>query len=357
MSSSVGLGGRIAGAVAGVLGLAAAGTAIGVAQRQRVIARRDPEQHRPFGSLRSEPLVVVTDDGVDLHVEVDEVEPGRAMPGTEELTVVFAHGYALNMDAWHFQREFFAGRVRCVYYDQRCHGRSGHGAEEFNHIDTLGRDLVRVIETCAPGPVVVVGHSMGGMSLIALAEQFPELIGTRVVGAALIATTAGDLDPGRILFPMLPLGLGTRIMSPAVSTLDRGHRLVDAGRRFGKDLAEVIADSYAFGDDVPADYVSFLLQMLDATPFAVVADFYPSFATLSKFDAVGVFSRVPTAIVCGTDDKITRITHSRKLHARIHGSDLLELPGAGHMVTLERAHEVNAELEDLLLRVEAEEWE
>ena len=88
--------------------------------------------------------------------------------------------------------------------------------------------------------------------------------------------------------------------------------------------------------------------MLNATPFAVVADFYPAFATLDKFDHVEALGRVPTAIICGTEDKITSVGHSRKLHSRIPGSSLLECEGAGHMVLLERHKEVTAELDDLI---------
>jgi pimeloyl-ACP methyl ester carboxylesterase len=90
--------------------------------------------------------------------------------------------------------------------------------------------------------------------------------------------------------------------------------------------------------------------MLSATPFDVVAEFFPNFASLDKFETVKALSVVPTTIVCGTDDKLTAIGHSRKLHAHIAGSTLLECEGAGHMVLLERHDDVNAELDRLLER-------
>ena len=108
-----------------------AGTAVGVARQRRVIARRGAGDATPFGSLRSRPITVVADDGVPLHVEVDEYDPptGRrtASAGADAPppTVVFCHGYALNLDCWHFQRAGYRGLVRAVYYDQRSHGRSG----------------------------------------------------------------------------------------------------------------------------------------------------------------------------------------------------------------------------------------
>lgn len=343
------LGRKILGAAAGAVGLAAAAGAVEIARQNRVIGNRAAGERVVFGELRSAPRVVVTEDSVDLHVEIDEpADFGGEASADDSLTVVFVHGYSLNLDCWHFQRAAYRGQVRTVFYDQRSHGRSGRSSEDNATIDQLGRDLLRVIEDTSPGRCVVVGHSMGGMSVISLADQFPDLFGDKVIGAALISTTAGGLDPGRILFPMVPLGLGGKVVGRVVRTLDRGHRVVDIARVWGHAVADVVTDRYAFGDDVPADYVEFVYSMLNATPFAVVADFYPAFATLDRFETLEPLSRVPTAIVCGTEDKVTSVAHSRKLHSRIAGSSLLECEGAGHMVVLERHKEVTAELDDLI---------
>jgi pimeloyl-ACP methyl ester carboxylesterase len=349
--------GRIFGTVVGAAGLAAAAGAVGVVRQNRVIGNRAAGEEVNFGELHSPARVVVTDDALDLHVEIDEPGDFGGRPATDhDLTVVFVHGYSLNLDCWHFQRAAYRGEVRTVFYDQRSHGRSARSAEGGCTIDQLGHDLRRVIEDTVPGRCVVVGHSMGGMSIISLAEQYPEMFGDKVVGVALLSTTAGGLDPGRILFPMLPLGLGGRFMGRAVRTLDIGHRVVDVARGWGHAVADVVTDRYAFGtDDVPASYVEFVYSMLDATPFAVVADFYPAFATLDKFEHLAPLGRVPTSIICGTEDKITSVGHSRKLHSRIPGSSLLECEGAGHMVLLEQHEEVTAELDDLLSLAQREE--
>src|SRR5205085_6528198 len=114
------------------------------------------------------------------------------------------------------------------------------------------------------------------------------------------------------------------------------HRLVDSFRRLGRTVATVATDRYAFGGEVPVGYVEFVDEMLSATPFEVVADFFPLFTSLDKFDTVEALGAIPTSVVCGTGDKVTSIGHSRKLHARIPGSRLLECEGAGHMVIFER---------------------
>jgi pimeloyl-ACP methyl ester carboxylesterase len=339
--------GRILGAAAGAVGLAAAGAALGVRRQSRAIERRkgDPT---PFGSLHSPPMTIVADDGVPLHVEVDELDPDLRQPASP-LTVVFCHGYALNLDCWHFQRAAYRGLVRSVYYDQRSHGRSGRSSQDHATIDQLGKDLETVLEHVVPeGPVVLVGHSMGGMTILALAEQHPELFDRRVVGVALVSTTAGGLDLGRILLPLLPAKLGGELTGRTVRTLARRHTLVDRARRAGKSLATVVTDLFAFGDDVPASYVEFVDQMLSATPFEVVAEFFPSVHGVDKVHAVEPLRQVPTTIICGTADRVTSIGHSRKLHESIPGSTLIECEGAGHLVILERHGQVNAALDQLL---------
>jgi pimeloyl-ACP methyl ester carboxylesterase len=80
----------------------------------------------------------------------------------------------------------------------------------------------------------------------------------------------------------------------------------------------------------------------------VVAEFFPNFALLDKFETVKALSVVPTTIICGTEDKLTSIGHARKLHAHIAGSSLLECEGAGHLVIMERHDDVNHELDRLL---------
>ncbi len=354
----------VAKAVAGALGLAAAGTAVGVAHQRHLISRRSGEDI-DFGTLHSPPITVIAEDGVPLHVEVDEVDEdlltlarqsaprrGGVRARRAAATVVFVHGFCLSLDCWHFQRAAYRGLVRTVFYDQRSHGRSGHSARRHSTIEQLGRDLKWVLDHVVPeGPVVLVGHSMGGMSIVALAEQFPELFGDRVVGVGLIATTAGGIDPVKVLLPMVPTRLTPRAGSftdRAVNTLSRGHRVVDTARRAGRAIATAGAERYSFGTQVPASYVEFVDDMLSETPFEVVADFFPSFRSLDKFHHVETLGRVPVSIQCGTVDRLTSIGHSRKLHSLIPGSRLREYDGAGHLVILECHDQVTAELDQLI---------
>jgi pimeloyl-ACP methyl ester carboxylesterase len=133
-----------------------------------------------------------TDDGVLLH----SVTEGHDAP----VTVVLAHGFAARLEEYEPQRRALRDRTRLVLFDQRGHGRSGWGSQRSATIDRLGRDLGCVIdELTGDRPVVLVGHSMGGMAVLALARQRADLFTkNKVVGVALLSTSAGHLSQSRL---------------------------------------------------------------------------------------------------------------------------------------------------------------
>ncbi len=346
-------------------GAAAAAVTAGVVVERRIVRSRKAGSTGAdeLGELRGAAHPVRTTDGVLLHAEVDEVapygegvksqpvkRPGRPRrPVEPEPTIVFVHGYALNLDCWHFQRAYFRGKHRLVFYDQRSHGRSGRSDNEHATIDQLGDDLAQVLEELVPGgPVVLVGHSMGGMSVMAFAERHPETFRDRVVGAALISTSAGGLRTHRIVSRLIPDSVGGQIGPRLIAGLALAPELVDRVRRRGSNVGFLVADQFAFGDEVPASYVEFVDNMLAATSFEVLAQFFPNFDSHDRFTVLEAFSRVPTYVISGTKDVLTSVGHSRKMASRIDGSTLVECTGAGHMVILEEKDRVNTALAELV---------
>ena len=170
---------------------------------------------------------VVTDDGVRLHVEVDGDE---ASP----LTVVFAHGFTARLVEWDLQRAALRDRARLVFFDQRGHGRSACTPLPDATIGRTGRDLGEVLDATTPtGPVVLAGHSMGGMSVMALARQRPELFGDRVVGVFLLATSAGGLVETGLLGLYIKLIRKLRLLSLYLRLLQLVAPLLERFRRRG----------------------------------------------------------------------------------------------------------------------------
>ncbi len=332
------------------LGVAVA-TGLVVDRRLGVRARRRAaDAEGALGSLRGEEHTVVAGDGVKLYAEVDERSPyASESRRTDGVTIVFAHGFALNLDCWHFQRKAFRGRRRMVFYDQRSHGRSDRSEQDNATIDQLGEDLLAVLDALAPDEkVVLVGHSMGGMSIVALAEQHPELFGDRVVGVALISTTAGGMRAHKIVSRYVPDLLGRKAVERGLLVAAHRERFLELARQRGSALSLWVIQEFAFGKGkVPPEQVVFLDDMIASTPLKVLVEFIPQFDALDKFSVVRAFERVPTWIMCGTADKLTSVGHSRKLHKNIDGSHLVELEDGGHMPIFEFAETVDENLAEL----------
>jgi pimeloyl-ACP methyl ester carboxylesterase len=339
----------IAGLAAGAAVAAGAGALVAAEKAAvgRLRLRPDPEADEPLGQLHGRALTVLADDGTPLHVEID----GR---DDAAVTVIFCHGYALSQDVWHYQRRDLAGVARLVFWDQRGHGRSGESATERASIGQLGVDLHAVIAAAAPGdgPVVLVGHSMGGMTIMALARQHPELFGAKVTGAVLIATAADGVDP-TVWVPVLLRPVARRAATPVMRGVSQGWRagLVERARQSAGDLAFLGTRYVAFGDQaVSPAVVDFLERVIRATPIGVVAEFYLALLRHDERAALGVLGRVPVIVVAGEQDVLVPVSQGSQLAAAIPGSELIRVPGAGHAVILERPQLINGLIIGLLDR-------
>jgi len=230
-----------------------------------------------------------------------------------------------------------------VFYDQRSHGRSEHTDSEHSTIDQLGLDLHDVIETLVPdGPIVLIGHSMGGMTVLAVADSHPELFEAprrgrpRVVSVALMATSTGNLASVTLGLPALL----ARIRGPLMPLLLRGARrqanLVERGRAVGTDIAWVLTRRLSFGsEDVPAATVEFLTSMIAATRIEVIADFYPALMSHDKLSALPVLAETPVMVIYSDRDTLTPFEHSKEMAEALPKAELVEVPEAGHVVLLE----------------------
>jgi pimeloyl-ACP methyl ester carboxylesterase len=339
----------IAGLAAGAAVAAGAGAVIAAEKVAvgRLRLRPDPEADEPLGQLHGRPLTVLADDGVPLHAEING-------PDDAPVTLIFSHGYALSQNVWHYQRRDLAGTARCVFWDQRGHGRSGESSQDHCTIPQLGEDLYAVLRATAPGdgPVVLVGHSMGGMTIMALARQHPELFGTKVVGAVLISTVAGGVDP-TIWIPLALRPIARHAAAPVLRGVSTGPRaaLTEHLRQASGDLAFLAARYVAFGDgSVSPAVVDFLERIIRATPVGVVAAFYLALLRHDERAALGILGTIPVTVIAGERDRLVSLSQSAELAEHIPGSELVRVPESGHGVILERPQIVNRAISDLVGR-------
>lgn len=343
------------------IGLAAAGTtaAVGVVAERLARGLKTAKALESLDTYDEEPtarVVVLADDGVPLHVEIDEPEgrPAGMANGAAVPTVVFCHGYTLSLRSWVFQRRALkAAGYRVVLWDARGHGLSGAGPKESYEIDQLGLDLYAVISAVAPqGPLILVGHSMGGMTLMSLAEHHPELIRDRVIGVAFVATSPGGISAvswglGKVL------GKAVHKLGPiAVGQLAGRQGLVNSVLKAGREVEEYFVDIYSFASPVPLSIVRLTADMIFKTRIEVISDFMETFDKHDKREALEHFIGVETLVINGVHDLLTPPEHSEEIVRLIPGAEHVLVDDAGHIIMLEHGDVVSEQLLSLIGRAE-----
>lgn len=286
------------------------------------------EQGWRLGHLRGDPIgPVLGHDGTPLHAEMLGDGP----------TAVFVHGFCLNLSSWHYQMLELSRSHRLVLFDQRGHGLSAFPSSADFSIDAFARDLDAVVGA-VDGPVTLVGHSMGGMTILRYAAMFPERIGSTVTAVALVDTNCNDvlgaLMPGaaRMALPALRLIEAAAAASPTrLDGIRRSqHRLIRTGVRL-----------MSFGKDAPPERLTFVEQQFAAVPAAALVRVIATLRTLDVRAGLEQLDGIPVLIAVGERDRITPLACARRLAHEIPGSELVTIPRAGHMPMLEQPEAFN----------------
>lgn len=356
------------GALGGAVVAGATGAAVAGVRRARGADPADPgdpaaapgtvaeRSYPPLPSWPDSPgRRVVTADGLTLHAEVAGREDAA-------VTLLFVHGYGLSRRSWRCQRRDLADHARLVFYDHRSHGASSRSSVQRCTIDQLGDDLAAIVDQlCDDRPVVLVGHSLGGMTVLALADRHPELFGTRIAGVALIATSAGRLSEVTLGLPKAAGLLLRRVRPGYLVGLSKGVPLLFAlhnprsalhgGRSMAASVISSVVSRFSFGGDVDPSLVEDVETMIARTGVDVLAAFAPTFLDHDKLAALPTLEPLPVTVLVGDADLMTPVEHSRALAEALPTAELQVLAGVGHMVTTERPEVVARALRRLLQRV------
>ncbi|TCN44485.1 pimeloyl-ACP methyl ester carboxylesterase [Kribbella orskensis] len=321
-------------------------------------------------TIQADRTGVVTPDGVRLHVETS----GSA---DAPVTVVLAHGWTCSTRSWHHQLEGLprvvgSSAVRVVAYDHRGHGRSDAAPVGTTRIEQLADDLVTVLdEVVGDGPVVYAGHSMGGMTLMALADQHPELFGSRIAGAALVSTSCGRISsrafglPARfdgataVVAPRAMNLAGERIERRALRRATRGSEAaVRAQRAAWVELASTrmrrpAVRQLVFGKKADPAEVDILMADLAHTPGRSFSGFFEAITRHELGHALKALEGIPVEIMHGTRDRLLPPRHGNRMAHELPSARLWMYPGAGHMLMQERPRDVTQRLASLVRRTAA----
>jgi non-heme chloroperoxidase len=303
------------GAAAALVGGAAAYKKVS-ASRQRDDA--EIQEDLGWGSVPAPTLTgIPTGDGANLAVW--DVGNGP--------TVVLPHCWGCTHAIWiPVARRLVESGHRVVLYDQRGHGASSRGTAPLS-IETLADDLAAVLEARHVDDAVLAGHSMGGMTIMALATYHPDVLVARARAIVLVATAAADLGSGPPGAERVAAGL---IASPAISMALRSP----AGQRFVRGV---------FGVDPVRAHMDLTRRLFAETAPQVRAGFLSAMTTMNLLEGIATIG-IPTTVVIGSLDRLTHPTRSDQMVAAVSGARLVTLPGRGHMLPLEDPEAITEEI-------------
>jgi pimeloyl-ACP methyl ester carboxylesterase len=325
--------GRLLG-TAGLLTLAGVGAAVASELRHRSAVAGSAEWELLRSPLRGEPVVAVSADGTSLHVEV--------FGPVDAPTVVLVPGWAEELQIFDLLTRGLLGRgFRVVSFDLRGQGRSDSEAGLDQTIERYGEDVTSVLEATCRGrdDVLVAGHSMGGMSIVAWAELVD--VSQYARGAALIATGMSMLVDDLMLLPaVIPFEARRQILR---QVLAGDHPLWPVST----PLSRAVNRHMLFGPSASAAQVAFIERMVWRMRPRLRA---AAALTMRDLDLTGSLPRltIPTLVVAGELDRLTPPVHARRMVAALPSVfEFVLLPATGHMIPLERP----AELAEALVRL------
>jgi 3-oxoadipate enol-lactonase len=239
--------------------------------------------------------------------------------------VLLVHGFPFDRRMWASAVAELRASCRVVCPDLRGHGASPVG-EGSSRMEDMARDLAELLDSLGVESAAVGGLSMGGYVALAFARLFPKRLRALVLADTRAAADSPEAKKGRHDMVALVREKGAR----AVSEKLLPKLLSPSARGFAREFLRLTMDAQPVEGIVGA-----LLGMAE------------------RPDSTEILPKIacPTLVVCGTDDVVTPIAESREMAAKIRGSKLVSIPGAGHVSNLEAPALFDAALAEFLAGV------
>ena len=225
--------------------------------------------------------------------------------------VLFLHAYGLSLEMWDAQ-EALSPPYRIVRFDARGFGGSEVG-EAMLTMERIADDAALLIDRLRLGPVVLVGCSMGGYAALSFARKHPSLLRGLVLADTRAAADTHEARKGR----------------------------GDLAAKVMKEGAQAVVDFFlprVFGETTKtsrADVVARFKDIMLASPPQGLSDGLHGLATRQDSTPLLREITVPTLVICGEEDAITPRADAEILQRGIRGAELVMIPKAGHLPSME----------------------
>jgi pimeloyl-ACP methyl ester carboxylesterase len=303
-----------------------------------LLARRDRD---PTHAQRGAGGMVTGESGAELYVETCGRE--GAAP------IIFTHGWGMDSTFWFYARRDLSDRFRLILWDLPGMGRSRPGAPDRVNLVAFAEDLAGLLKTCGQ-PAVLVGHSIGGMTIQTLLRDHPHLA-SRIAGVVLLNTTHTNPLETMVLSRLL-LALQKPILEPATRLMIPLQPLVWLSKwQSYLSGATHLALRMGFGKFVTRSQLEHVALLSARNPPANEARGNLSMFHWDAGEAARRLHSPPVLVVGGDLDIVTKLEASRRIAAD-HEGELQVVEGVNHMGPMERADLYNELIATFALRVQ-----
>jgi pimeloyl-ACP methyl ester carboxylesterase len=260
-------------------------------------------------------------------VDLAYIDRGKGLP------VLLVHGFPLDHTMWNAQVEALAGRFRVIAPDLRGFGQSSLGDVDPNigvSMERYADDLVELLDTLGiQQPIILVGFSMGGYVAWQFVRKHPNRLRALVQCDTKAVADTNEARAARLK------------MAEQISEWGSG--------RVAEMMGPRLLARRSF--DAKPEVVAAVRRVVESTSPAAIAAAQRGMAARPDVTSLLSSIHIPALVLVGQEDVISPPAEMRSIAAAIPDAHFAEVPGAGHMTTMENPEAVNAALRSFLKEI------
>ena len=284
---------------------------------------------------------VVDSDGLNIHTYM--VGPSE----NAEATVVFIHGFTLAAEVYYMQVDYlqtFYPNIKSVLIDARGHGATGQVRPELCTIAGTANDVLAAIHEHAPtGPLILVGHSLGGLTALNLVKRADQALRQRIVGMVLVATSIESLSTQG-----LPQVLASPLADNVKNAVEAAPNDAQKFRQYATTFLAPTLATAVFQRDTNDEVIDFHAAMIHETPLDTFVGFFDDLQEHDELDAAPALEGLDGYVLAGELDDVTPISQADRICEVWPEARLQIAEGAGHMLPLEAPGILNNAIGNIL---------
>lgn len=284
-------------------------------------------------------------DGSELHVEHYGPDDG--------LTLVFTHGWSLDRTEWYFVQKAMSATHHLVFWDLAGLGKSSAPRNDDHSLEKMAADLQAVINEATRGPVVLIGHSIGGMIQQVFCRLYPHHLNDRVRGLVFVHTTY--MNPVKTAWgSALLLALQKPVIEPLnnltiwLSPLAR----LSNWQSYWNGSLQLTSRMTSFAGTQSWGQIDYASRLAATASPAVVAR---GNQAMLRFDERATLPQIhrPVLVVSGAHDRLTKVEASQTIADLLPDARVVTLSPAGHLGHWEQHEQFEVALTEFVASLNA----